>query len=135
MDSNFFNQPKNDEVMKDRILKGMSNATDLLKSDVQNELEDLVKKGEVEVVSMDDIKETYGNQFWKGEDVSAIEDNIEALIKKGEDEFLEEDEWNALEKAMADIKLLEKKAIAVPFRDGHTYREVYVQKAESTEAE
>ncbi len=127
MDSTFFDQPKHDEVMKGRIMKGISNASEVLKSDAQVEFEELVSKGEVEVVSLDDIKETHGNQFWKGEDVTLIEENIEALIKKGEDDFLESEEWTALQKAMDDIKTLERKAIAVPFNGGHAYREVYVR--------
>ena len=135
MDNSFFERPKQDEVMKGRILKGISNASEVLKTDEQVAFEDLVTKGQVEVVSMDDIKETYGDTFWKGEDVKAVEGNIEALIKKGEDEFLEEGEWEQLEKAMSDVNSLERKAIAVPFNGGHTYREIYVKPATSEEQE
>ena len=135
MDSKFFEKPKQDEVMKSIIAGNISNASEVLKSDSQTQFEDLVRKGEVEVVSMDDIKETHGNQFWKGEDVAVIEGNIEKLIKKGEDDFLEEGEWTALQKAMDDIAALERKAVAVPSNGGHEYREVFVNKATEASAE
>lgn len=127
MDSNFFNQPKQDEIMKGIIAGNFSNANEVLKSESEIEFEDLVAKGEVEVVSMEDIKESYQNRFWKGEDIAAIETAMEALIKKGEEEFLEQEEWEQLEKAMEDIKSLERKAVAVQVNGGHSYREVYVQ--------
>ena len=136
MNNDFFNGPKQDEVMKGIIMKGISNSSEALKTDEQEMFEAIVKAGDVELLSADDIKNTYGDSFWKGEDIANIKKSIDALIKKGEEDYLEEDEFNELEKAMNAVHGLERKAIAVPFRDGHIYKEIFVDpslKKEETE--
>lgn len=132
-DKDFFAQPKQEDIIKGNVINGISNAHEVLKTDTDLKIEEEVQKGEVEVISMDDVKESHGNVFWKGEDVAAINAKCESVIEKGEKDFLGEGEWADLEKAMDSIKELERKAIAVPFRGGHIYREIFVRPIEKKE--
>jgi len=127
------NGVKFDESQAEIIKANISNSDEVLKSEQEVSLEEAVTKGEVDVISIDDINETYNNEFYKSEDVKKIEANMDALIEKGESDHLTEEEFAELEKAMADIKKLERKAIAVPKGDTHTYREVYVMAQEEGE--
>ena len=82
---------------------------------------------------MEDVKESYNNVFYKGEDIHSMGENLDTLIEKGENEYLEQDEFDALLKGLDDYKQLERKAIAVPKGEGHTYREIYVMPTEEVE--
>lgn len=137
MDAQFLNRKSNFEQDMMDIIKGnIHNADEVLKSNDEVNLENAIHKGEVEVISMEDIKETYGDRFWKGEDVAQVEKNIESLIQKGENEFLEEEEFDALTKAMEDINTLDRKAVAMKRGNAIVYKEIFVQKAaEGTPAE
>lgn len=119
-----------DDVHMANIIKGnITNADEVLKSDAEVAFEEEIKKGEVEVLTMEDVKESYNNQFWKGEDIATVEANIETVIKKGEEEYLEEDEFDELEKAMEDFNSLERKAVvAVQKGNAQSYREIYVKR-------
>ena len=119
-----------DDVYMANIIKGnITNADEVLKSDAEVNFEEEIKKGEVEVLTMEDVKESYNNQFWKGEDIATVEANIETVIKKGEEEYLEEDEFDELEKAMEDFNSLERKAVvAVQKGNAQSYREIYVKR-------
>jgi len=125
---------KQDARAMDIIKGNISNADDVLKSEKELSLEESIRKGDVEVISMDDLKESYNNTFYKGEDIDTMGKNLDILIEKGESEYLEEDEFEALEKGLADYRALERKAIATPRGEGVAYKEVYVMPvAEATD--
>jgi len=124
--SKYHTQPKFDEIQKGHIASNFES----VKSDEQVAFETSIQKGEVEVVSVDDLKESYGSKFFKSEDVNAFENQLESLIKKGQDSALEEAEWDFLEKGRTDMDALEAVAVATP----KGYARVYVAKtAPSTE--
>jgi len=131
----FDRELKNDMHMANIIKGNITNADEVLKSEKEVQFEESIRKGEIEVVSMEDIKDTYNNTFYKGEDVAKVEASVEALIKKGEDNFLEEEEFESLEKAISELNILERKAVSIQKGDGKSYREIYVMPIQSVEEE
>ncbi len=131
MNSEFFNRDKFDTINKNIIATKFSNSTDVLKSEKVQSFEEGIRKGEIDVVSMEDIQNTYGGTFYKGEDIDQFENNLEELIKKGQESYLTEDEWNTLSKGREDVDSLLKKAIIVPKGSTQEYKEVYVHKVVS----
>lgn len=115
-----------EDIQKAHILSGFTNVDEVLKSEHQEQFEDSIKKGEVDVISQDDIRDTYSDTFFKGEDVRKFEDELEGLIKKGEDNYLTEDEWEYLAKGRADVEALERKAVAIEKGGRTEYHEVFV---------
>ncbi len=126
---------KIDELQKAHIMGNFANSDQVLKSEDQLDFEDKVKKGEVEVITLEDVKEDYGDKYFLKSDIDKFEDDLEVLIKKGEEEFLTEEEWDALSKGRADIEKLEAKAIAVQKGDKSGYLEVLVIPQEDAEEE
>lgn len=125
-----------DDVYMANIIKGnIVNADEVLKSDAEVTFEESIRKGEVEVLTMDDIKESYNNTFYKGEDIATVEANIDALIQKGSEHYLEEEEFELLEKAMYDFSRLDRKAVAVQSGGTQKYREIFVMKTTDTDNE
>jgi hypothetical protein len=122
-----FNRPKIDEFQKGLIAKSFA----IEKSEQEIEFENQISKGEIDVVSADDLKESFGGVFYKAEDVAKLENQIDTLIEKGQKEYLEEEEFNVLEKSTKDFSKLEQVALVTP----KGYVKVFVQKQEQEEQE
>ena len=122
------------EAIKANIYKSFTNAEEVTMSDGQRAFQDDIVKGEVEVVSQDDLKETYGNRFYFKKGVDELNTRLEELIKKGEDESISEDEFAFLESNLEATEGLILKAMAVPTAgNSQKYVPVYVALADTTE--
>ena len=131
MNSEFFDREKFGVINSNNIADKFTNKADMLKSNKTESFEDGVRKGEVDVVSLEDINNTFGGTFYKGEDVDSLENSLEDLIKKGQDTYLTEDEWSTLSKGREDVDSLLRKAIIVPNGKTQVYKEVYVHRVVS----
>ncbi|MAT11561.1 MAG: hypothetical protein CMM02_11190 [Rhodopirellula sp.] len=131
MNSEFFNRDKFAVINSNNIAKKFTNSEDMLKSAKVDSFEDGIRKGEIDVITMEDIQNTFGGTFYKGEDIDTLENNLEELITKGQESYLTEDEWNTLSKGREDVDSLLKKAIIVPKGNTQEYKEVYVHKVVS----
>jgi len=118
---------RQDEIQKAIIANHFSNKDEVLKSDEQISFEDEVRKGVVEVVTLDEIKEDYNDQMWLKKDLQEIENNAEALIQKGEKDYLTQDEWDNLKETGEKINALERKAVAIQKGQKVDYIEVFVE--------
>lgn len=128
MDNNILDTEKQSEIYSRNIRKAFSNADEMIKTDDQIKFEDSVRKGEVDVVTFDEIKENYGNKFMTEPQLAEFDRKCDELIAKGENPEtpLTGEEFEALEKALESRKLLLKKAVpSDPFgRKG--YLPIYV---------
>ena len=131
MNSEFFNRDKFAVINSNNIAKKFTNSEDMLKSAKVDSFQDGIRKGEIDVITMEDIQNTFGGTFYKGEDIDTLENNLEELITKGQESYLTEDEWNTLSKGREDVDSLLKKAIIVPKGNTQEYKEVYVHKVVS----
>ena len=106
MNSEFFNRDKFAVINSNNIAKKFTNSEDMLKSAKVDSFEDGIRKGEIDVITMEDIQNTFGGTFYKGEDIDTLENNLEELITKGQESYLTEDEWNTLSKGREDVDSL-----------------------------
>lgn len=128
MDANFLTQDtKFDELQKSIIAGNISNKEEMLKSDTQVEFEDKIRKGEVEVITQEDVKETYGDNFYLRGDIEAVENKIEETITKGEEDFIEQEEWDAIQTTRNQLEGLVSKAIVIQKGDKTSYLEIFVK--------
>jgi len=136
MKAEFLNRDANyEDIQKGIIASNFTNTNEILKSEQVLKFEEDIKKGNVDVITNDDLKEDYDNKYYTAKDVSKFEGELDALINKGETDFLTDEEYESLEKGRADIDGLERKAVA--FRKGEVdgYVEIFVSSKPEGEEE
>jgi len=115
-----------EDIQKGIIASNFSNANEILPSKGAVKFQEDIKKGEVDIISTDDIKSDHGNKYYTASDIEKFEGVLEGLVKKGEDDHLSEEEFEFLSKGREDIDGLERKAVAVKKGEVDGYVEVYV---------
>lgn len=121
------NGKKFPDMMRERIMKGISNADEVLKSEEQEQFEERVRKGEVDVATIEELDNEYGGRFWKGEDIDAVKAECDSIIEKGETEEISEDEYEFATSNLTRMKGLIEKAMPVPTEEGHYYQRIFVE--------
>ena len=126
MNNEHINGTGYEDLQKAQIMSQFNNSSEILKSEHQLEFEESINKGEIEVISLEDVTESYNDTFFAKSDIDKFEGQLEELIKKGEDEYLDESEYEALVDGRNDVDSLLCKAVAL---DNGGYAEVYVRPA------
>lgn len=122
------------EAIKANIYKSFTNAEEVTMSDEVRAFQDDIVKGDVEVVTQDDLRETYGNKYFMKGNVDELNGRLETLIKKGEDSSISEEEFSFLEANLEATDGLILKAMAVPTAgNSQKYIPVYVSVSEEVE--
>lgn len=127
MNQDFLNRDANyEDLQKGIIASNFENADEILKSEHELKFEDDIRKGEVDVITTDDLKEDYSDEYYTAKDVAKFESELDSLIKKGEEDFITEEEYDSLVNGRADIDDLERKAVAFKKGDVDGYVEIFV---------
>ena len=114
------------EAIKSNIYKSITNKEEVTMSDEARAFHDDIQKGEVEVITREDLRETYGDRFFAKGNVDELNARLEGLIKKGEEESISEDEYEFLTANLEATEGLILKAMPVASEGAQKYVPVYV---------
>lgn len=124
-----------EDLQKGIIASNFENTDDILKSEQELKFIDDIRKGEVDVITTEDLKEDFNDKYYTASGIAKCEQAMEALIKKGEDDHLTEEEYESLTKGREDIDRLERKAVAIKKGDVDGYAEIFVEPKSEDEGE
>lgn len=79
------------------ILAGFSNVDEITKSEEEIKLQDSLRKGEIEIISVEDLKENYNGVYLTKEKLEKAQSDVDSLIEKGEKSFVTEEEVETIE--------------------------------------
>lgn len=135
MENGILNGGNSASAIAKSILKGFTNLDEVVKTKEQERIEKAISDGSIKVVTVEDIKKEYGGIYVTPANYSKMESDLNATLKKGEDDHLEEEEFDALEKAQKEFDSLEEVIVKGNSEDGKPFSaRVYVLKhAEVTE--
>lgn len=124
------------QMISDNIMKSMTNKEEVFKTEEQENFEKSIKTGGVEVITMDDVNESYGGKYFQKSDVDKVNAQIDELIVKGETDNISEEEYNFIEGNLEASKELVLKALVIPQAgEGQKYIPVYVAPITASEEE
>lgn len=121
------------EIVKGNIVRNFKNVDEVLKSEDERAFEESINKGDVDVVTQDDLKDTFDDKYFTKGDIEKFDANIDALIKKGEDSAISEEEYDFIVKSIAERESLIEKALVVQVGEKQKYYPIFVQKSEVSE--
>lgn len=123
------NFQSDDQINKANIASNFTNLKDSLLSDDMYAFQEDVRKGNVEVLTADDLQKSFGNQMMYKPQHTALGEKIDELIEKGQTSYITEEEADFVEKGGAIYRNALKKALPVHKEGGGevlAHVEVYV---------
>ena len=112
---------------KSIIANRFSNRDEVLIPDSIRAFSEIVEKGEVDVLTKEELENKYDNQVMYKANYDKLGEALDNLVKKGEEDYLTEEEFDSLEKGLEDYRGLIRKALPIG-KDGKVafHAEVYV---------